>query len=49
MDEFEHLLSAHLQAVKRYVHYRCRNAADAEDILQEVLLLAHQRFKHPCF
>ncbi len=44
MDEFEQLLSAHLQTVSRYVHYRCRNTSDAEDVLQEVLLLAHQRF-----
>lgn len=44
MDEFEQLLSSHLQTARRYVHYRCPNAADAEDILQESLLQAHRCF-----
>lgn len=42
MDEFEQLLSRHQRVVERYVRYRCPK--DAEDILQETYLTAHQRF-----
>ncbi|MBQ4639675.1 MAG: RNA polymerase sigma factor [Clostridia bacterium] len=44
MDEFEALLSQHLKTAQRYVHYRCKNPLDGEDIVQEVCLCAHQHF-----
>ena len=44
MDELEALLEAHRSAAERYVRYRIRSAADADDVLQETYMAAFSRF-----
>ena len=41
---FDVLCSAHLPVLKRYLFQKIANAADAEDVLQEVLLSAYRSF-----
>lgn len=45
MERFEKLLNANRCAVERFVKYRIRSEADADDILQEVYLTAYQKFE----
>ena len=40
MDAFESALAEHRRAIERYVRFRIGNAADAEDVLQEVFSAA---------
>lgn len=42
--EFEKLLSQHRSAVERFVRYRIRMSADAEDVLQETYIAAFEQF-----
>ncbi len=42
MDGFETKLHEHMAPLTRYVHFRIGNFADAEDVLQEVLLAAYK-------
>ena len=44
MDEFEKLLAAARVSVERFVRYRLNSKADADDVLQEVYLIAYQKF-----
>ncbi|MDD4772509.1 MAG: sigma-70 family RNA polymerase sigma factor [Eubacteriales bacterium] len=44
MDEFETLLEGCRNALERFVNYKLRNRADAEDIFQEICLTASQKF-----
>ncbi|MDE6926563.1 MAG: hypothetical protein K2O97_07235 [Acetatifactor sp.] len=44
VDEFEKLLEAESVSVERYIRFRVHSKADAEDVLQEVLLTACQKF-----
>lgn len=44
MDELEKLLRRDASALERFVRFRIPDRADAEDVLQEVLLTATERF-----
>ena len=44
MDEFEKLLEAERVSVERFVRCRLNSKADADDVLQEVFLVACQKF-----
>ena len=44
MDTFEKLLDAERVSVERFVRFRIRSKADADDVLQEVFLTAYQKF-----
>ena len=44
MDEFEKLLEAERASVERFVRFRLNSKADADDVLQEVFLVACQKF-----
>jgi len=44
VDEFEKLLAAERASVERFVRYRVSEKADADDLLQEILLVAYQKF-----
>ena len=44
MDEFEKLLEAERVSVERFVRFRLNSKADADDVLQEVFLVACQKF-----
>ena len=44
MENFESLLAEHRGAVERFVKFRIANRADAEDVLQEVLITAYRKF-----
>ncbi|MBR5260579.1 MAG: RNA polymerase sigma factor, partial [Oscillospiraceae bacterium] len=44
MDEFEKLLKAELTAIERFIRFRISSKADADDVLQDVLLTAYQKF-----
>lgn len=44
MDEFEKLLETERASVERFVRFRMNYRIDADDILQEVFLLAYQKF-----
>ena len=44
MDEFERLLEAERVSVERFVRFKISPKSDAEDILQEVFLVAYQKF-----
>jgi len=44
VDEFENLLKSEWASVERFVKFRMRSCADAEDVLQEVFLTACQKF-----
>ncbi|MBR3589357.1 MAG: sigma-70 family RNA polymerase sigma factor [Clostridia bacterium] len=45
MTEFEKLIKENLSAVERFVKFKISNVADAEDVLQEVLLSAFKNFE----
>lgn len=42
--EYERLLSPQMNVLKRYLYQKVANHADAEDILQDVLLSAYQNY-----
>ena len=44
MGEFERLLEAEHASVERFVRFRMRSKADADDVLQEIFLTAYQKF-----
>lgn len=44
MDSFDALLAKHRIAVERFVRYRINSFQDAEDVLQEVYILAFRKF-----
>ena len=44
MDEFEKMLAEVSKSVERFVRYRLPSQTDADDVLQEIYLLAYQRF-----
>ena len=44
MDEFEKMLDEVSKSVERFVRYRLPSQTDADDVLQEIYLLAYQRF-----
>jgi len=44
MDQFERLLLEHGDAIARFVYYKVPLRQDAEDLLQETYLTAHERF-----
>lgn len=44
MDEFEKLLKTELTAIERFIRFRISSKADADDVLQDVLLTAYQKF-----
>lgn len=44
MDEFENLLKTERIFAERFVRFRINSKADADDVLQEVLLTAYQKF-----
>lgn len=44
MDTFEKLLDTERVSVERFVRFRIRSKADADDVLQEVFLTAYQKF-----
>lgn len=44
MDDFEKLLEPERIPLERYVKYRISSKSDAEDVIQEVLLAAFQKF-----
>ena len=44
MDDFEKLLESESLPLERYIKYRIGSKADADDILQEVLLTAYLKF-----
>lgn len=44
IEEFESLLAANRTAVERFVRFRLRSQADADDVLQDVYLTAWQKF-----
>ena len=44
MDKFERLLKENTGAVERFIKLRVASGDDAEDILQEVLIAAFQKF-----
>lgn len=44
MDEFSRMYVHHQGALERYVHLRISQRQDAEDVLQEILIAACQRF-----
>ena len=44
MDEFERLLEAERVSVERFVRFKISPKSDAEDVLQEVFLVAYQKF-----
>ena len=41
-DRFEAQIQEHMNPLKRYIRFRIANHADAEDVLQEVLLAAYR-------
>ena len=43
MTDFEKKLQCHLPALERFILYKISNSADAQDILQNVLLIACQK------
>lgn len=45
MENFEKLLNENRHAVERFVKFRIRSEADAEDILQEIYFTAYQKFE----
>ncbi len=44
MNEFEKLLKEHQVSVERFVRFRIGPKADADDVLQDVFLVAYQKF-----
>ena len=46
MGEFQRLLEQHYRPLERFVRFRMEGTGEAEDILQEVLITACQRFEH---
>ena len=44
MEEFENLLASVRVGVERFVRYRLPSQEDADDVLQEIYLMAYQRF-----
>lgn len=44
IEEFESLLAANRTAVERFVRFRLRSQADADDVLQDVYLTAWRKF-----
>jgi len=44
MDEFEKLLKTELTAIERFIRFRISSKVDADDVLQDVLLTAYQKF-----
>lgn len=44
MDDFEKLLEINRSSVERFVRFRLNSKADADDVLQEVYLIAYQKF-----
>ena len=46
MGEFQRLLEQHYRPLERFVRFRMEGTGEAEDILQEVLITACQRFDH---
>lgn len=44
MDEFEKMLAEVSKSVEQFVRYRLPSQTDADDVLQEIYLLAYQRF-----
>lgn len=46
MGEFQRLLEQHYRPLERFVRFRMDGTGEADDILQEVLITACQRFDH---
>lgn len=44
MDDFENLLCECRNAVERFVKFRLPSEFDADDVLQEVYIAAHEKF-----
>ena len=44
MDDFEKLLESNRIPLERYVKYRIGSKNDADDVIQEVLLAAFQKY-----
>lgn len=44
MDEFEKLLEAERVSVERFVRFRLNAKSDEDDVLQEIFLMAYQKF-----
>ena len=45
-EAFEALLATHRAAVERFVRYRIPSREDAQDVLQDALLIAYREFAH---
>ena len=43
-DEFTSLLNSYKNSIERFIYYKMPNKYDAEDVLQEVLIIGYKSF-----